>query len=490
MISLMTRYVPMAFACLILLTSHPAISQVVRGDSGVTLPELGDVASATLSPQVERRIGEEAMREIRTDPAYADDPEVDEYLNRLGALLASAGQGARQDFEFFLVKDYTINAFALPGGFVGVHAGLLLASQTESELASVLAHEISHVTQRHIARMFGKQSQLSTISLAGIVLGILSARSNSQVGQAALIASQAGAIQAQLNYTRDYEREADRVGFDRLQEAGFDAGGMVSFFERLQKANRIYENNAPAYLQTHPLTGERIADIQNRAQSVAYRQHVDSPDFQLVRAKIRAEQGTPREAVTYFEGQLKDRRFSSESGARYGLISALVRQRDYARAGQELKALRSTTPGQPLVEMLDARLRSSSGDLRGTLGVVRSALVRYPNYRPLQYALVKSLQALGLHQEALGQVSEMLKTFAKDSSLYRMQAASYAATGKGLLQHQAQAEAYFLIGALPAAIEQLQLAQKAGDGDFYQQSAVEARLREIRARSAEESRVR
>lgn len=487
----MNRYVPLVFAGLMLLPIHIGMAQGVHSDSGSALPELGDISASTLSPQMERRIGEEAMREIRADPSYADDPEVDEYLNRLGSLLASSGVGARQDFEFFLVKDSTINAFALPGGFVGVHAGLIVASQTESELASVLAHEISHVTQRHIARMFGKQSQLSTISLAGIILGILSARSNSQVGQAALVASQAGAVQAQLNYTRDYEREADRVGFDRLQQAGFDTGGMVSFFERLQKANRIYENNAPAYLQTHPLTGERIADIQNRSQSVAYRQHVDGADFQLVRAKIRAEQGTPREAVTYFEGQLREGRFSNESGARFGLVSALVRAREFSRADTEMKGLRAkTVNGQPLVEMLDIKLKTSAGDNRGAMTVVRDALKRYANYRPLQYASVRTLQALGMHQEALAQVGDLVKLFTKDARLYRMQAESYAAIGKGLLQHQALAESYFLQGALPAAIEQLQLAQKAGDGDFYQLSAVEARLREIRARNAEEMRIR
>ena len=486
----MNRYAPAVIVGLMLLPMHIGNAQGIRSEPMSSLPELGDVSAATLSPQMERRIGEEAMREIRADPSYADDPEVDEYLNRLGALLASSGSGARQDFEFFLLKDQTINAFALPGGFVGVHAGLIVASQTESELASVLAHEISHVTQRHIARMFGKQSQLSTISLAGIVLGILSARSNSQVGQAALIASQAGAIQAQLNYTRDYEREADRVGFERLQQAGFDTGGMVSFFERLQKANRIYENNAPAYLQTHPLTGERIADIQNRAQSAAYRQHVDAVDFQLVRAKIRSEQGTPRESLAYFEGQLKEGRFSNESGARYGLISALIRAREFSRAADQMRGLRAIANGQPLVEMLDIRLKTSSGDFRGALAVSRDALRRYPNYRPLQYVSVKSLQVLGMHQEALAQLGGLTKIFVKDAKLYRMQAESYAALGKGLLQHQAQAEFYFLLGALPSAIEQLQLAHKAGDGDFYQMSAVEARLREMRARNADEMRAR
>ncbi len=213
-------------------------------------------------------------------------------------------------------------------------------------------------------------------------------------------------------------------------------------------------------------------------------------DFQLVRAKIKADQGTPREAVTYFEGQLKDGRFSNESGARYGLVSALLRSREFARAGSEMKGLRSLATGQPLVETLDIRLNTASGNFRGALAVAREALKRYPNYRPLQYASIKTLQVLGMHNEALAQLADLIKLFAKDAKFYRMQAESYAAIGKRLLQHQAQAESYFLQGAFPAGIEQLQLAQKAGDGDFYQLSAVEARLREIRARNSEEIRMR
>ncbi|HXC41842.1 MAG TPA: M48 family metalloprotease, partial [Burkholderiales bacterium] len=458
------------------------LAQSAQRDPPAPLPDLGELSSVALSPQQERRIGEEAMREIRADPSYVDDPEVEDYLSGLGAALAANGPGARQDFQFFLLRDDTINAFAMPGGFVGVHTGLLLASQTESELASVLAHEISHVTQHHIARMFGQQSQMSTLGLAGLLLGILASRGNAQVGQAALMASQAGLVQAQLNYSRDYEREADRVGFDRLQQAGFDVNGMVTFFERLQRATRIYENNAPAYLQTHPLTGERIADIQNRAHNTPYKQHVDRPEFQLVRAKVKAEQGVPSEEVAYFDAQLRDKRYASEAAARYGLVTALIRARDFKRAETEIAALRAGVPaaGSPMVDVLAMRVKSATGDPKAAFDMGMAALARNANYRPLQYALVQTLQAQGQHDKALARLSDLVKTYPRDPRLYRMQSESYAATGRGLLQHQAQAEVYYLQGSVPAAIEQLQLAQKAGDGDFYQQSAVDARLREMR----------
>ena len=472
---------PLFALCLAAAMPH-GMAQTLRREPPAPLPDLGELSSTALSPQQERRIGEEAMREIRADPSYVDDPEVEDYLAGLGAALASSGPGARQDFQFFLLRDDTINAFAMPGGFVGVHTGLLLASQTESELASVLAHEISHVTQHHIARMFGQQSQMSTLGLAGLLLGILASRSNAQVGQAALMASQAGLVQAQLNYSRDYEREADRVGFDRLQQAGFDVNGMVTFFERLQRATRIYENNAPAYLQTHPLTGERIADIQNRAHNAPYKQHVDRPEFQLVRAKVKAEQGVPSEEVAYFEAQLRDKRYASEAAARYGLVTALIRERNFKRAETEMATLRAGVPaaGSPMVDVLAMRVKSAAGDPNAAFGIGTAALARNTNYRPLQYAVAQALQAQGQHDKALARLADLVKAYPRDPRLYRMQSESYAATGRSLLQHQAQAEVYYLQGSVPAAIEQLQLAQKAGDGDFYQQSAVDARLREMR----------
>ena len=464
-------------------------AQGTSGGSLSSLPELGDSSANTLSPQMEKRIGEEAMREIRAkDPSYVDDPEVAEYLNSLGRKLVASSSGASQRYEFFLIKDDTINAFAMPGGFVGAHTGLLLAAQTESELASVLAHEISHVTQHHIARLFGKQSQLSAVSIAGLLLAILAARSGSAAGQAAMVASQAGAVQAQLGYSRDFEREADRVGFQVLQQAGFDVNGMVSFFERLQRATRIHENNAPAYLLSHPLTGERIADIQNRVQGTPYKQHADSIEFQLVRAKLRSQQGTPREALAFFEEQLREKRYSSEVAARYGLASSLERLKDYKRASAEVEHLRTVTGQHPVVELLYMRRKESSGDVKGARDLASGAVKRQPSYRPFRYAYLQFQQALGQHQDVLSQLEELVRTDPRDSRVYYMQAQSYAAIGRGLSRHRAQAEVYFLQGAIPAAIEQLQLAQRAGDGDFYQLASIDARLKELRALVEEEKR--
>ena len=457
---------------------------------GQGLPELGDASGAVLSPQVERSIGEAAMRDIRfRDPSYLDDPELADYINSLGHRLTAVNPDPPLDFEFFMVQDNTINAFAMPGGFIGVHTGLLLAAQSESEVASVLSHEVAHVTQHHIARMLGKQAQMSVPTLAALVVAVLAARANPQVAQGALAAITAGNIQSQLNYTRDFEREADRVGYRTLERSGFDVHAMARFFERLQKFGRLYENNAPAYLRTHPLTSERIADIQNRAQDSPYRQKPGSMEFQLSRAKIKAEQGLPRDALALFEDQISARRFASEAGSRYGLASALARSREFPRAEIAVAELRSLVGSHPMVDLLAARIKAEAGDVKEARDMVTTAVARHPNYRPLRYAQVVYLQTLGQHSEAVVNLAELIKTYPRDARLFDLQAKSYAATGKRLLQHQALAEAYLLQGALTGAIEQLQLAQKSGDGDFYQLSSVEARLRQLRVLQMEEKKM-
>jgi predicted Zn-dependent protease len=453
-----------------------------------TLPELGDTSGALLSPSLERKIGEQAMQEIRHDPAYLDDPELNEYVNEVGRRIVAASSDTQQGFEFFMVKDNTINAFAMPGGFVGVHTGLLLAAQTESEFAGVLAHETAHVTQHHLARLLGKQEQMSIPTLAAFVLGLLAARSRPDVTQAVIAGTAAANAQSQLNYTREFEREADRVGFQYLQQAGFDVTAMGIFFERMQKATRLYENNAPSYLRTHPLTSERIADMQNRAQNVIYKQAPDSVEFYLSRAKVVAGQGQPREAVAHFNEVVREHRYADEAAAHYGLASALARTQDFPRAMSEVEAARKLIGPHPMVELLAARIRVAQDKPADAKDIIRQALSRTPNYKPLHYAYVETLQGMGQHQAALAWLADLVKSYPRDARLYSLQAKSYAASGKRLLHHQALAENYYLQGTLPAAIEQLQLAQKSGDGDFYQLSAVEARLRDLRNQQAEEKR--
>lgn len=452
------------------------------------LPELGDVSATAITPADERRLGESIMREIRRDPGYLDDAEVADYANSLGGRLIARSDAVRQEFEFFVIRDPQINAFALPGGFIGINSGLLLAAQSESEVAGVLGHEIAHVTQRHIARMISQQGQNQLLSIAALAVALLAARSNSQIGEAAVAFGQAGIAQSQLNFTRDNEREADRIGLQMLDSAGLDPRGMVAFFERLQRATRIYEGGAPSYLRTHPLTFERIADIQNRIENLPYRQIPDTLDFQLIRAKLRAETGSPRDAVAFFETSFSERKFLSETASRYGLVASLMRARDFARARKEIVPLRKTS--SPIIENLACRLADAAGDSANALKCYQDARRAYPGYRALFYGHAEQLLRERQPAAVLQMVADRMQSQPSDARLFRLQAQAYAAQGNRLQQHRAQGEAYFRSGQLGAAVEQMQIALKTGEGDFYQLSAIEARLRELRRMQLEQERKR
>jgi beta-barrel assembly-enhancing protease len=452
------------------------------------LPDLGDNSEAAFNSSQERALGQKIMREIRTDRDYLDDPELSDYLNAVGGRLVLSAQ-SRDAFEFFFVRDNSINAFALPGGFIGINSGLVLAAQSESELASVLAHEITHVTQRHIARQIaGTENSNIIATVATLAAIIIAARTNSQAGQAAVATSQGLAIQNQLDYTREHEREADRIGLQLLEKTGFDPRGMASFFDRLQKSTRFQESNAPSYLRTHPLNTERIADVQNRAQKSPVKIVADSLDFQLVRAKLRAQDGAAKEAVNYFDANATnkstanfyDATTANKSAAQYyGTALALLRLREFDRAEKEIAAARKFA-SHPMLDHLAAQIKRDSGDANSALEILRTALKSNPQNRALNYAYIDTLLTTKQNDLALKAVNERLTSVQDDYRLYELQARSYAALGKKLPQHQAQAEAYIRQEKLPAALEQLELAVKSTDGDFYQISAAEARMRQLK----------
>jgi predicted Zn-dependent protease len=446
------------------------------------LPDLGDSSESTLSLPQERVIGIGIMREVHSDPSYVDDPEISAYISSLGARLVANCQDPSRDFEFFVVQDSAINAFAMPGGKVGMNTGTILAAQNESELAGVLAHETSHVTQRHIARQLAGQKASMIASLAAMAAAILAARSNSQVAQAAMVSAQATSIQSPLNYTREHEEEADRIGLMTLTKSGFDPRGMVTFFERMQRATRAMESNAPSYLRTHPLTVERIAELQNRAEKLPARQVPDSLDFQLTKAKVRAMNGSPNEAVRFFAAEQMDAPLAPPARL-YGTAVAALRNRDFVTAQQSVDTLHKSGLQHPMIEVLAAQIKAQQGDYAKALDIYQAALRLYPNNHALFLGRVQALLDLKRNQDALAAINDrMLKQ--DDDQLYEMQARTYAALGKKLLQHQAQAEVYYRRGNLLAAVDQLQTAKRSGDGDFYQLSSVEARLNQLRAEVA------
>lgn len=455
------------------------------------LPDLGESAQAGFSSQQERVVGENIMQEVRADKTYFDDPEVVDYLQTLGQRLVAVSDDAGRDFDFFLMRDATLNAFALPGAHIGIHSGLILAAQGESELAAVMAHEIAHVTQRHIARQVAGEQTRSLTSLAALAIAILAARSNSDAAQAAIATAQAANIQSMLDFTREHEREADRVGLQILGQAGFDPSAMATFFERLQRYGRIHESNAPQYLRTHPITSERIADVQNRLSAMPYRQVLDGSDFAYIRAKLRASIDAPKDSLRYFEGQIRDRAPKIDPVAQYGYSLALTRLRRFADADKALEVARSNVANRhPMVENLAAGIRIANKQYGAAEEVYREAVKRFPERRALVYGYADLLLAGNNAGQALSFLNDRLQLTSGDARLYELQGAAYAKMGKRLLQHQAQAEAYVRRGNLTAAIDQLQVAMRGGDGDFYQKSAVEARLKELKAQAEEQKKAK
>ncbi|MDZ4201233.1 MAG: M48 family metalloprotease [Gallionella sp.] len=449
------------------------------------LPDLGDFSQTVLTPLQERQIGQQSMMQIRASKQYLNDPEIHDYLNQLGYRLVENSAEPGLGFEFFALDDYNINAFAMPGGFIGVNSGLLLTTQSESELAAVLSHEIAHVTQHHLARMVSGQQNDSLASMAAIAVAILAARSNSQASQAAIAGVQARAMQKQLDFTRTHEQEADRIGFDILKRSNFNVHAMPEFLDRLQKATRLLEGNMPGYLRTHPITSERVADIENRVQKQPYRLVPDSLNFQLVRAKLMENQKTATDAVAYFSDALGAQKHGNPVVQRYGLISALLRNNEIERAAQELAVLRKQTQGNaaakfnPMIETLAGRVKQASKKPAEALAFYRSAVQSFPQHRALIYDYVDLLLQSGQTDIAVKLLGEQLLRHPSDTTLYNLQARAYAAQGKRLEQHQAQAYGYAWQGNLYAAIEQLELAKQAG-GSFYQLSTIESDLRELR----------
>ena len=446
----------------------------------LSLPELGDVSQTVLTPLDERRIGEQIMRDVSSSDEVVQDVEVIDYLNNLGNRLVSASSDKQQKFNFFVVQDNSINAFAMPGGVVGVHTGLILATNSESELASVLGHEIGHVTQHHMARMLASQKYDTFKNIAGIALALLVARANPDLASGALTTASAVGIQNQLDYTRDHEREADRVGLQILDSAGFDVRAVPAFFTTLQRGTRFAEGGAPSFLRTHPLTSDRIADVANRVSQMTYRQVPDSVEFQYVRAKIIANNGSADTNIEVFKQNISEHKFTNEAAEHYGLAVAYLRKNALPQAEKEVAWLKKNAPQHAMIENLSARLQVVENNPQQAAKQYAAALKLYPDNRALIYGYADHFLAIKQADSAIKLIKDKQGLYPNDAQFYDVLAKAYTMQNKLLLSYQAQGEAYFRKYDLARAIEQMELAVKANDGDFYQKSIVEARLTELR----------
>jgi len=445
------------------------------------LPDLGDAASASLSPAEERQLGALLMHQIRAQLAVIDDPEIEDYVQTLGFNLISGTGLGSTDFTFFVIADPTVNAFALPGGYIGIHSGLIASAGSESELASVIAHEIAHVTQRHIARAIAAAEGSQYTTLAAVVAGLLIGALNSEAGQAAIAGATAASVQAQLNFTRANEKEADRVGIDLLAKAGYDPRAMPTFFEKLGIASRYY-SRPPEFLSTHPVTTSRIADSRGRAEQYPYKQYVDSDSYRLTRAKLRAVTANdPARLLADYEAELKEESKDDRSAALYGRALVLARLGKADRANDELRKLMAAYPERVRFRAALAKQELASGNTKQALAIYVDAYGLFPDSRQLVRGYVDALLRNGQGKKALAILDDYAQIYTKDAALYRLEAEAFRQTGKVMNSRMALAEYYYRSGELGAAINQLQLAANDRGGDFYQNSRLDARLKELQS---------
>lgn len=453
----------------------------------VELPSIGDPSERLITPDQERQLGEAFMRRLRQQVPFVDDPELSAYLSGLGNRLVANSDDPSLRFTFFIVENDAINAFAAPGGFIGMHSALILAARNESELAGVLAHEIAHVTQKHLVRAYDSASRLSLPTAAAILAAILIGTQSSEAGQAAIMTVQAGSIQQQINFTRSNEKEADRIGMQTLARSEFDPMGMPGFFERLYQNNRYYGDGMPSFLSTHPVTTDRIAESTARAEQERPRQVQDSLNFYLAQAKLRVlTSRDPRQAMQYFSQPRTDPPLP-EAARDYGHALSLAGVGDHDAALGILTRLGKNDPDRIAYHLALAQTLQSAGRHAQALDRYRHMLKLYPANPVLVEGYANSLLYGKQFAEAYQVLEDARRRQARPSpELYQMLAKAATGMGRQFEAHEAMAEYYHLNGQTHGAIEQLTLASRLPGQDFYQSSRIEARLQQLKALALEE----
>jgi predicted Zn-dependent protease len=496
-------------AGLLVAAAMPPWRAVQAQPPGSVLPALGDSASEEFSVAAERQLGDRIMREARRDPELLDDPLLQEYLESLWRPLVAAAR-ARGDvsdeiqahfaWEAFLVRDRTVNAFALPGGYMGMHLGLISITNSRDELASVLAHELSHITQRHIARSVASGRRASMIGMASLILGIMAAARSPEAAHALLATGQAASMQGQLNFSRDMEREADRVGSGVLALAGFSPAGMPSMFEKLQQANRLNDFNQFPYLRTHPLTTERIGEARARlGVAEVSRRPANEADSRMLHAVMR---GRAR--------ALMDSRGETQQRLAAGALGGPANGEPLGDA----EALTQACAGA-LAAMRMGQWTVADGGVARALGLASTHPAALRAVKVLQIeglvARGQAAQALGLlglgdgsrvnvllaAQAALGtgappaaaqRSRESLQTWVAlhpaDASAWTLLGRLYERADQTLPAVRAQAEAQLALGDVRGAVERLRAGQNlarrsTGQAESIEAAIIDARLKDV-----------
>ncbi|MDX9740023.1 MAG: M48 family metalloprotease [Gammaproteobacteria bacterium] len=475
------RVAPLLVAILLALHSGAGID---GAQAAISLPDIGETTESFLSTKDEQRYGEAFMRSIRHSLPLMDDAEVQNYVESLGNRLAANASAGSRRFFFFPVRDPAINAFAGPGGYIGINTGLILTSDSEAELASVFAHEIAHVTQRHLARAFEEVSRMSVPMTAALIAAlILGSRSDSsQVTEAAIAATTAGSIQKQINFTRAHEQEADRVGLQILADSGYEPRAMPRFFERLQRASQYYDNLNLEFLRTHPVTVSRIADTRSRAEQYPELRESVTDSFDLVRERVRVlQQGDPQKSIAWYRNALGTEGDADRNALRYGLAVALNAAGRHAEAREELAPLIAREPERPTYQLALADAARGERRLYEALAISAHMLAIYPYHLPLTIHRAETLLEAGKPADAIRLIGDYMDARPPRPELYRMLAQARDMMNDRPAAQQALAEHYYLVGELGSALEQLQMALRQMPKEDVRAERIRARIDVMRS---------
>jgi predicted Zn-dependent protease len=451
------------------------------GNTGDDLPDIGSPAQAMLTLEDERQIGRMIVRGLRDSDQILEDPEVSEYIQSVGGKLSSQAHDGTQRFTFFTVRDNTINAFALPGGFVGINSGLLLETKNESELAGVLAHEIAHVTQRHIARSLAAQSRSSLVSTAAMLAAILvgAAAGGGDAAMAGMAAAQSLAIQQQISFTRANETEADRVGLGILARSGFDPGGMPAFFETMSRRAGSSEMNIPEMLRSHPVTSTRIAETKERAMQLDIRPAPDSISYALTRERLRVLSTPPGVDPREYYAAIIQNEPDASSAQIYGRGLAMMLAGQADKAVKTFQQLRDADPTILQYHTALGQAQLQAGQNKASLATFQRARELFPRNVAVTVRYGEALMQVGDAKRAHEILLDLFNVVAPTPEQARLTAQAANAAGDVADSYYYMSEYHLMSGDLPLAINQLQLALSVPKLSSVQRARFQARLEEV-----------
>ncbi|MDN3234699.1 M48 family metalloprotease [Pseudomonas sp. WAC2] len=459
----------------------------VPAPAATDLPSLGDASSSVVSPEQEFQLGRTWLSMLRGQVTTLTDPQLKQFVESSVYRLAETSQIQDHRLVFILIKDPQINAFAAPGGVVGVNGGLFLYAQTEAEYAGVLAHELAHLSQRHFARGVENQKRMQLPLMAAMLAGIVAAAAGGgDAGIAAIASTQAAAIQSQLRFSRQNEQEADRVGLINLAKAGYDPRGMPNMFSRLARQYR-YDQRPPEFLLTHPVTEDRVADTRNRADQYPAEGREDSLQYQLMRARVQLLfEETPGIAVKRFRAMLDEN--PKLEAARYGLAVGLTRLGQLNEARETLKPLLDASPNDVTYNLAQIELDITNNRLPDAQKRVARMMEMYPDNFAVNMLQADLLVKLDKPKDASALLDKVIKARPLDPDVWYRAAEVRGQAGQLIEVHQARAEYFALTGDYDQAIQQLGFAKQRASNNFQLAARIDARQQEMitQKRTAEE----